>query len=288
MTMNSIKIILSLCVPVIMWGLPAVASSVSTENGDRSCIAMVDTRVVTASEFQNLLARLRSGGDMKMVFKTLNDNGKKQILTEFIEQKLLAIDARASHIDSQPEVQKAIQVATDKVLAKARIDAEIKRIDLSEERLLQYYHENSDRFRLPDRIKTRHIVTRTREDAQDALARLKKGESFQEIASEVNIDASRKKGGELGLVSRGIMVKPFEDALFSLAPGETSDIIKTSFGFHIIRAEKIIKGNLEPFEMVKGKIKEQIIAEHLSKLKKALWQKYPVQINEEVLYKATR
>ena len=81
------------------------------------------------------------------------------------------------------------------------------------------------------------------------------------------------------------MVKSFEDALFSLEEGQVSDIVKTSFGFHIIKVEEIDKGKLKPFDVVKDKVKKQIIDQHISQLKENLTKKYPVKINKELLLK---
>ncbi len=68
------------------------------------------------------------------------------------------------------------------------------------------------------------------------LDRLKKGESFANLARELSIDrGSAKKGGDLGLFGRGVMVKAFEEAAFRLSKGEISQPVKTEFGYHIIK-----------------------------------------------------
>ena len=68
------------------------------------------------------------------------------------------------------------------------------------------------------------------------LERLKKGESFTNLARELSVDrGSGKKGGDLGLFGRGVMVKAFEDAAFKLNKGEVSQPVKTEFGYHIIK-----------------------------------------------------
>ncbi len=88
---------------------------------------------------------------------------------------------------------------------------------------------------MPDKIRCSHILVEKLSVAQEILERLKKGESFAALAQQYSIDGSRKRGGDLGEFGRGMMVKPFEDAAFALKPGEVSGIIKTQFGYHIIK-----------------------------------------------------
>jgi len=90
---------------------------------------------------------------------------------------------------------------------------------------------------LADKIKCSHILVKKQSEAIAIIERLKKGESFTSIAKELSLDkGSAKKGGDLGLFGRGMMVKPFEEAAFNLKKGEmTSEPIKTEFGYHIIK-----------------------------------------------------
>ena len=90
---------------------------------------------------------------------------------------------------------------------------------------------------LVDKIKCFHILVKKQSEAISIIERLKKGESFTNLANELSIDkASAKKGGDLGLFGKGVMVKPFEEAAFKLDKGEiTSEPVKTEFGYHIIK-----------------------------------------------------
>ena len=90
---------------------------------------------------------------------------------------------------------------------------------------------------MADKIKCSHILVKKQSEAIEIIERLKKGEGFGNLARELSIDkGSAKRGGDLGLFGRGMMVKNFEDAAFRLKKGElTQEPIKTEFGYHIIK-----------------------------------------------------
>jgi peptidyl-prolyl cis-trans isomerase D len=136
-----------------------------------------------------------------------------------------------------------------------------------------FYRQNFNRYSIPEQRRARHILIKTsEEDSEDVLAEKRKmaeqvlelaksGEDFAELAKQYSEGPSGPRGGDLGAFSRGRMVKPFEDAAFSLKEGEISDIVETQFGFHIIKLEKIEPAYTRPLEEVKGEIKAQLQAQ---------------------------
>jgi peptidyl-prolyl cis-trans isomerase C len=88
---------------------------------------------------------------------------------------------------------------------------------------------------MPNQVHCAHILVKTEKEAQAVLDRLSKGEKFSNIARAVSRDpGSGKRGGDLGWFTRGKMVKEFEQAAFGLRKSQTSPIVKTQFGYHII------------------------------------------------------
>ncbi len=88
---------------------------------------------------------------------------------------------------------------------------------------------------MPNKVHCAHILVKTEKEAKEILERLKKGEKFTNIAKEVSLCPSGKQGGDLGTFGRGKMVKEFENAAFALQKGQTSPIVKTKFGYHIVK-----------------------------------------------------
>jgi parvulin-like peptidyl-prolyl isomerase len=88
---------------------------------------------------------------------------------------------------------------------------------------------------MPDKVRCAHILVKTQTEAKNVQDRLAKGEAFAEIAKQVSLCPSGKKGGDLGKFGRGQMVKEFEAAAFKLEKGQTSEPVKTQFGYHIIK-----------------------------------------------------
>lgn len=88
---------------------------------------------------------------------------------------------------------------------------------------------------MAEKIRCAHILVEKFTDAQQILERLKKGEDFAKVAAEKSIDGSRRRGGDLGWFGHGAMVRPFEQAAFALQKGQVSGIVKSEFGYHIIK-----------------------------------------------------
>jgi len=88
---------------------------------------------------------------------------------------------------------------------------------------------------MSNKVHCAHILVKTEKEVNVVLERIKKGEKFSAIAKDVSLCPSKKRGGDLGTFGRGQMVKEFEKTAFSLDKGQISGIVKTKFGYHIIR-----------------------------------------------------
>jgi peptidyl-prolyl cis-trans isomerase D len=138
----------------------------------------------------------------------------------------------------------------------------------SEDELRAYYEQNKARFGAPEQRRASHILipaegadkAAARKTAELARAKVtaNPGE-FANVAREMSKDpGSAAQGGDLGFFGRGMMVKPFEDVVFSLKPGEISDIVETDFGFHIIQVTEVQASQVKPFEEVRAEIEGEL------------------------------
>jgi peptidyl-prolyl cis-trans isomerase D len=135
--------------------------------------------------------------------------------------------------------------------------------------LLRAYEQNKESYRVPDRVKVRHILLKTNEKpaaeepkikarAEDLLKQIKAGGNFSELAKKNSEDTgSAEKGGELpDWVTKGQTVPEFEKTAFTLNPGQTSDLVKTQYGYHIVQVLQKETARLKPFAEVRGELAE--------------------------------
>jgi peptidyl-prolyl cis-trans isomerase D len=145
-----------------------------------------------------------------------------------------------------------------------------KKPAITDEELEYFYRQNFNRYSIPEERRARHVLIKTAEnDSEDirneksalaaqVLELARSGEDFSDLAKQYSQGPTGPKGGDLGSFTRGRMVKPFEDAAFSLNEGEISDIVETQFGFHIIKLEKIEPAHIKTLEEVKDEIEVQL------------------------------
>jgi peptidyl-prolyl cis-trans isomerase D len=132
------------------------------------------------------------------------------------------------------------------------------------------YAGSMDNFRMPERVKARHILIKTQgksdaekkqalAKAQDLLKQLKAGADFTQLAQKNSEDSSNApKGGDLGWFVRGQMVPEFDKAAFALKSGDMSDIVNTEFGYHIIKVDEKEAARVKPFEEVKAQLAAEV------------------------------
>jgi peptidyl-prolyl cis-trans isomerase D len=184
---------------------------------------------------------------------------------------------KATYNNTIPEKRRIQYVMLD----KTRLMSEAQ---VSPEDLRAYYNDHQDQYRVPEEVKVSHILIKTpaagadgkadekgvaeaQKKAENILKQLKAGAKFEDLAKKYSEDpGSGKQGGELGWIGRGRTVPEFEKAAFSLPIGQLSDLVKSSYGFHIIRVEEKHEPHLKTLDEVKAEIEPLVRQNKVNKL----------------------
>ncbi|MDB8794365.1 peptidylprolyl isomerase [Romboutsia sp. 1001216sp1] len=175
-----------------------------------------------------------------------------------------------------------------------------KTIKISDEEMKKYYEDHKKDY-YKDEVKASHILVSTQDKngkplsdekkkeakkkAEDLLKRAKLGEEFSELAKENSDDpGSAAQGGDLGYFSKGMMVPEFEKAAFNLKQGEISDIVESSFGYHIIKVTDKVNEQT-PYNDVKDSIKTILLNEKFTEQVTKLTKEAKIEKNKDVLDK---
>ena len=146
-----------------------------------------------------------------------------------------------------------------------------EKVNITEEEIEGYYGYNPGMFIEPKQVKARHILFKLGQDADEAkekevrkaaeavLKEARQGKDFGELARKYSEGPSKSEGGDLGYFSEGQMDKPFEEAAFKLKKDEISDLVRSRFGYHIIRVEDIKEKRIKPLEEVREQIAEILL-----------------------------
>ena len=309
---------------------PACAADEANEGktqGDENYVAVVNGKKIpkeTLDRKVNLIKNRYASMGQKLDGQRLSKL-KDNILNNLIEKELLyqesqeqAVTVDSAEIQSQmdqiknkfsnqEEFEKKIkemdytepllkQQIRENLAIQALIDEKVAAdVEVTDKKIKSYYESNKKEFSVPEKIKARHILVKTSQDAdddektkaknkiQEVQKKLKQDGDFAELAKKHSEGPSSKNGGDLGFFSRGQMVKSFDEAAFALDTGEVSDIVETRFGYHLIKVEDRKPGEQKPFAEVKDSIRQQLkqkqVSQKLDPFIESLKQKYPIDKN---------
>ncbi|CAM3462640.1 Peptidyl-prolyl cis-trans isomerase C [Paracidovorax anthurii] len=193
----------------------------------------------------------------------------RQIATNLYTRRALAQEAQTQSLDKDPAVAAALRIARDQVLADAlmqRMDQANTLSDAKAEPLARtLYKAKPERFQAPEQVRVRHILIagttpEAQAQAEKLLADLKGGADFATLAKERSADkGSAERGGDLGFLAKGRTVPEFDQAAFALQkPGELSGVVKTQFGYHVVKLEARRPAGLKPFEEVRDELLAEV------------------------------
>jgi peptidyl-prolyl cis-trans isomerase D len=154
----------------------------------------------------------------------------------------------------------------------------VSQVEISDDEIGEYYDEHPAEFQNPKTVEARHIlikvdpqaspedVAKAKERLSSILQKAKDGQDFTELAKQFSEGPSKDKGGYLGTFRREAMVKPFSDKAFSMKAGDISDPVKTQFGWHIIKVEKVNDASATSLVDATDNIRQKLAAEYSKNL----------------------
>lgn len=231
---------------------------------------LIEGHGVAVRESDILSDAKRMPPEMRASFLARKDS-VAQMADAIYVRRVLALRATEAQMDKQSDTAAAARIASDKVLSDAYL-AKFDKDHAPDQKLLDTqvraaYLANKDKYQAPEQAHVAHILIANQDDAK-AKAQIEKlrqeaasGADFAKLAKENSSDAgSALKGGDLGLIPRGQTAPEFEAAAFALGkPGELSPVIKTQFGYHIIKLIEKKPARTMALEEVKPQLEKQFI-----------------------------
>jgi len=269
---------------------PAAEKPVSSKPADSALPAAAGNKVVAEIGSEKITL-----GDIDIMIKQIPEQyqsmaeaHKDMFLDSVVNQRLLYAEASKLGFDKDPDVCKQIEDASKDIIIKEYLRKEVEdKTTVSDEDAKKYYDENIDKFKEPEKLQVSHILVDTEAEANDVLAKLKAGSDFAELAKEKSKCPSKDKGGDLGYIGKGQTVPEFETAAFALQPGQVSGVVKSQFGYHIIKVTAKQPEKTIPFNDIKDQLKQMLLAdkqkERFDSVLKELKEKNKVVIYKDVL-----
>jgi len=265
-------------VSIVLLVLLILVALFPIRGGSDEVVATVNGEKITKNTLYNNMVKtsgtnaLNSLINEKLVSQKLKEAG----LTITDEDVQAELDRIIKDFGSEEEFAMMLEsyygIPLDVYKQEIRVQAMLRKLlepqtNVTDEEISQYYEENKDQFVEGEQVRASHILVKTREEAEAILAELKAGADFAETAKAKSTDtASAEKGGDLDFFGRGTMDTAFEEAAFALEVGEMSDIVESSFGYHIIKVTDKKGEYLPTLEEKADEIREILLTQELTEL----------------------
>lgn len=243
--------------------LPLAVAGCSKKPSSKSSaappVAKVNQRVITQDDLDHALSQIPP--QARSVYDT--PEARKELVDRLVTRELLIQAAEKDGLDKDPSIVERVRSFREGLLLEAYLrKAMSDKEQVTDGEVKAYYDANAEARRAPDQVKAKHILVKTEAEAQNIEKELKAGKKFEDLARQYSEDpGSKDRGGDLGAVHRGQTVSEFDKVLFELKPGETSGIVKTQFGYHIIRVESRTEGKPLSFDQAKDFLRQKMTRE---------------------------
>jgi peptidyl-prolyl cis-trans isomerase C len=255
--------------------LGAAALFVGVANADPKVLAKVDGVPITEDDVNDALLDIGPGLPQKLE----GPERQKYVLDYLIDLKLVAKKAEADKLDGGADFARRLAYYHDKLAMEALL-TNVAKAATTDEAEHKAYDEAAKAQPPVEEVHARHILLPTEEEAKAALERVKKGEDFAKVATELSKDPAGD-GGDLGWFTKDRMVPEFADAAFKLQPGQVSDPVKSQFGWHVIKVEERRMKTFPPFDQVKDQAARYVAQKAQSDLIASLHEGVKIERTDE-------
>lgn len=219
--------------------------------------------------------------EVEAEFRRRNEQVRAEYVLVDVERYRAKQAATDQEVQARFEADKqSYRIPERRVVSYLLVDPESlrARVTLTEPDLEGYYDQHRDEFKEEEQVCASHILIKLQEGsggaghpenegrrrAEELLATLRKGADFAAVAKASSEDeGSAQSGGDLGCFPRGRMVAEFENVAFDLAPGTTSELVRTPFGYHVIRVQSRREETTPPLSQVKERIRQTLMAQRV-------------------------
>lgn len=218
-------------------------------------------------------------GNLPPALQAAPDQLLPMIVNQMVNDKLVANEAAKQKLADEAATKKRIEEAKEQVIRDRFVE---KYLDgkVSEAKVKAKYDSVIKNAKAQEEIRASHILVADEAVAKDIITKLGKGGDFAALAKQHSMDPSKEQGGDLGYVTKDLMVKEFGDALFAMKKGEISKTpVKTQFGYHVIKVEDRRQKEKPSYEQVKDALSKQITDEEIRNMVKGLREKADVKLD---------
>lgn len=249
----------------------AVAATTTAAVSTEGALAVIGNEIITekdvSDEFENLPEQYKQ--------YYMSEEGKKRILDNLINQKILKLVAVKEGIDKEEAYKSEMDRLSERVLANFAVRKNIlEKVKATDEEIEAKYNEQKEQYKTAEEVKAQHILLMFKPNMTDdekkalytkiegILKEINEGKDFSEAAIANSEDGSASSGGNLGWFGKGVMVKPFEDACFEAEVGKVyPKIVETQFGYHLVKVIEKKPAGYKAVEEVKDKLAEEIVGQ---------------------------
>jgi parvulin-like peptidyl-prolyl isomerase len=181
---------------------------------------------------------------------------RRALLQPFLEERALVLEARSRGLLEAKSTPDQEQAAVQQLLGTAVAG----QVQVTDDEVKAWFEEHGAELRVPEKVWLRQILVPTENEARDVRRRLLKDpKSFETLARTLSRSPEASTGGIMGAFSRGELPRELERAAFALAPGQQSDVARTSLGWHVLRVDRREPGREPSLDESKGRIRAEIL-----------------------------